>query len=87
MAVCYSNGKKAIDDIEFGLKYDVALIDLSLPGVDGLEVMNISKKVNPDIPIISISGYSRFKPKLADVAFLRGGSLEKLIEYMDSLTK
>lgn len=42
----------------------MGLIDLSLPGrISGEDVAKISKKVNPDVPIITLSGYSLGFPR------------------------
>lgn len=55
-----------IDDAENGeegLKkfkennYDVVLCDIKMPKVDGIEFLEKSKEINPDIPIIMISGH------------------------------
>ena len=55
-----------IDDAENGdegLKkirektYDVVLCDIKMPKVDGLEFLEKAKEINPDVPIIMISGH------------------------------
>lgn len=50
-------------DGEEGLKrfsekaYDVVLCDIKMPKLDGLEFLDRSKEVNPDVPVIMISGH------------------------------
>jgi len=50
-------------DGEEGLKkftdktYDVVLCDIKMPKLDGIEFLDRSKLVNPDVPIIMISGH------------------------------
>jgi two-component system nitrogen regulation response regulator NtrX len=50
-------------DGEEGLKkfsektYDVVLCDIKMPKLDGLEFLDRSKMVNPDVPVIMISGH------------------------------
>lgn len=39
-------------------KYDVVLLDLKMPDMDGMEVLNNIKSSWPDIHVIMISGYS-----------------------------
>lgn len=50
-------------DGEEGLKkfsekaYDVVLCDIKMPKLDGIEFLDRSKDVNPDVPVIMISGH------------------------------
>ena len=43
------HGQEAINQIEGGLEYDVALVELLLPDVGGEDVVRASKRINPDI--------------------------------------
>ena len=68
----YESGKKAIGDIEDGLQYKIAFVDLNLPwGVGGDAVIEASKRFNPRVPVYCVSGYNH-KPPLAD------GNISKL---------
>lgn len=43
---------------KFGQKsYDVVLCDIKMPKLDGIEFLEKAKEINPDIPIIMISGH------------------------------
>jgi len=43
---------------KFGEKnYDVVLCDIKMPKLDGIEFLDRSKQLNPDVPIIMISGH------------------------------
>lgn len=50
-------------DGEEGLKkfgernYDVVLCDIKMPKLDGIEFLEKSKEINPDVPVIMISGH------------------------------
>ncbi len=54
-------------DGEEGLKkfsekiYDVVLCDIKMPKVDGIEFLEKSKDINPDVPIIMISGHGNIE--------------------------
>jgi two-component system nitrogen regulation response regulator NtrX len=54
-------------DGEEGLKkfsqknYDVVLCDIKMPKVDGLEFLEKAKEINPDVPIIMISGHGNIE--------------------------
>ena len=50
------NGQIAIDMIK-DRSYDAVLCDIKMPKVDGIEVLEKSMDINPDIPFIMISGH------------------------------
>ena len=50
------NGIEAINLLKKN-KYDVALCDIKMPKMDGLEVLEKSLEINPDVPFIMISGH------------------------------
>jgi len=50
------NGQIAIDMIK-DISYDAVLCDIKMPKVDGIEVLEKSQEINPDIPFIMISGH------------------------------
>lgn len=54
-----TNGQEAIKILTAGevQKFDLVLLDLSMPGIDGINVINAVKPVNPNLPIIIRTGY------------------------------
>lgn len=50
------NGEEALKKLK-ERNYDVVLCDIKMPKVDGLEFLEKSKEINPDVPIIMISGH------------------------------
>lgn len=58
------------DDGEHGLKMiehdrpDVAIIDILMPGKDGLETITAIRRLRPDIRIIAVSGGGRVGPRI-----------------------
>lgn len=50
------NGEEALKKLK-EKSYDVVLCDIKMPKVDGLEFLEKSREINPDIPIIMISGH------------------------------
>jgi DNA-binding response OmpR family regulator len=61
-----SNGNAAVDCIKREA-YDLILLDLKMPGMDGLEVLRIATKVSPDTQVILLTAH---------------GSLESAIEAL-----
>ena len=45
---------KQADDVS----YDAVVLDLMMPGMDGLQVLQVLKKKNPDIQVILLTGYA-----------------------------
>ena len=39
--------------------YVLAIVDIKIPGMDGLEIMSRLRLVRPDLPVILMSGYNK----------------------------
>ena len=50
------NGVKGLDLIKKN-DYDLALCDIKMPKMDGIEVLEAAKKIKPEVPFIMISGH------------------------------
>ncbi len=50
------DGKSALDFID-GERIDLVLLDIKMPGMDGLEVLQRIKQVQPFLPVVIISGH------------------------------
>ena len=55
-----SNGEEALAK-ESQTKYAIALVDLVMPDIDGMELLGKIKEKNPNITIIMITGYPSIK--------------------------
>jgi DNA-binding NtrC family response regulator len=65
VSVCY-DGLRAVDCLESGT-YDLLILDLMLPGVEGLEVFKVAKAANPDVLVIIITGYATLETAIAAI--------------------
>ena len=50
------NGQKGLALVE-KMEFDAILCDIKMPGMDGIEVLEKIQNINPDIPVIMISGH------------------------------
>jgi DNA-binding NtrC family response regulator len=50
------DGQKALEFFRNG-EFDIVLCDIKMPGLDGIEVLERFNALNPDIPVIMISGH------------------------------
>lgn len=64
---CFENGKIAYDDIVFlcnkGRVFDLLIVDIDLPGINGIELVETFKLQNINIPSVFISGYTEAELK------------------------
>jgi len=51
------SGKKALERVE-SMTYDCILLDLVMPGTDGLEIMEKIKEKRPETPVIIVTGHA-----------------------------
>ncbi len=47
---------------------DLVILDINMPGMDGIEVLRQMKQLRPDIPVILSSAYPEYKQDLASWA-------------------
>ena len=63
--VLAEDGRKGIEQFRTG-EFDLLIVDIFMPGMDGLETIRSIHRMQPDIPIIVISGYG-FRTALESV--------------------
>ena len=71
-----NDGKKAIELLERG-RYDLVITDLEMPGANGVEVLLAVRRVDPQCPVIIITGS-------ADISSMRR---QVNLDAVDYLTK
>src|SRR5206468_1552146 len=54
--VLASGGQKGLQLLEAG-QFDLLIVDIFMPNMDGLETISLARKRRPGMPIVVISGY------------------------------
>jgi DNA-binding response OmpR family regulator len=52
-----ADGASGLEALRSG-RYDLALVDIRLPGVDGLQMLEESRKAGVDTPVVIVTNYS-----------------------------
>lgn len=60
-----SNGKDAIAFCNGGETFDLVLMDMQMPEVNGLEATRIIKATHPDLPVIATTANTFFEDEVA----------------------
>ena len=58
---CVASGSDAIARLSSGRSPDLILLDVMMPGMDGLEVLSHIKRLKPALPIVILSGVGQVK--------------------------
>ncbi len=53
-----TNGEEGLDQIQQNI-YDLVLLDLALPGKNGLEILQVIRELQPVLPVIMITAYGK----------------------------
>ncbi len=77
----FADGREAADSLGADHSYDLALLDIMLPGIDGFELLPYMKKYN--IPVIYLTAKS---DTLSEIKGLRDGAEDYIIKPFDVLT-
>ena len=70
------DGRSAVEQVR-NARFDVALCDLRMPGIDGLETLRQIKAINPDIEIIIITAHGTMESAIES---LRQGAFDFLVK-------
>ncbi|MCP4633248.1 MAG: response regulator [candidate division Zixibacteria bacterium] len=74
--VLSESGETAVELTE-STSVDVALVDLKMPGIDGLETLNRLKNNQPNIPVIIMTGYPTIE---TSIKALRLGAYDYVVK-------
>ncbi len=75
-----SSGKEAIEIVKNNDSLDIVLLDIRMPGIDGVDTLAALKKINPLLEVIVLTGHAS-----VDVAveIMQRGGYEYLLKPCD----
>jgi two-component system cell cycle response regulator DivK len=85
------NGKRAIEECESGVHFDLVLMDMQMPEVDGFEATRKIKQIRPDLPVVATTANSYQETAIAckeagcDGFLTKPLQFRKLFELMQTL--
>lgn len=85
LEACASGGREVIEIVE-EQQIDIAILDIRMPGMNGLELCDYLRKNQKDIQLIIISGYAEFSYAERAIRYGVLGYCLKPLEY-DQITK
>jgi DNA-binding NtrC family response regulator len=76
---CANSGEEALSVVK-GKKIDVVVLDVRMPGIDGIQTLKDIKKINPSIEVILLTGHANI-----DVAMegMKIGAFDYLMKPID----
>ena len=83
-----NDGTKALEELK-AKTYDILITDIKMPGMDGIELLNLAKKLNPDTYVIVITAFGSVETA---VAAMKAGAYDYInkpfsIDEMELLIK
>ncbi len=85
-AVAVTSGEQAVTAVG-ARDFDVAVIDLSMPGIDGIETLKQIKAKKPDIEVLMLTGHATVKSGIEAMKLGAGDFLQKPVEITELLDK
>lgn len=77
------NGVEAMDLLEADHHFDVLVVDLMMPEMDGLELLRRAKEYDPDLEVVVISGAGTLESAISSMRM--GGAFDYLPKPLDSI--
>jgi len=74
------DGYEAVRAVKFGQVFDVVVMDLRMPGMDGLTAMKEIKRVSPDTQVIMLTGHGSLS---TGIQAIREGAYDYLMKPYD----
>jgi DNA-binding NtrC family response regulator len=80
------SGPAAIEKVKSG-NYDVVVLDMVMPGMDGIETLQLLREHEPDLQVILLTGHATVEKGVNAMKLGAADFLEKPAELSDLLEK
>jgi DNA-binding NtrC family response regulator len=82
------NGQKALETILSDAP-ELIISDIHMPLMNGFQLLSAVKRINPNLPVVFITGFAHFRRFFADKTARADGFLEKpfSLEALDTIVK
>ena len=87
-AITVGNGHQALTVCQFNANVDLAIVDLEMPEMDGNELAERLKTLNPLLPIMMVSGSNPELEEISpyiDAAVMKGAPIRNLLDRIGML--
>ncbi|MFP4670935.1 MAG: response regulator [Desulfohalobiaceae bacterium] len=81
-----SDGQQALAMLD-ATCYDVVMLDLMMPGMSGLEILQQAKRLKPDLPIILLTGHGSTREGIEGMRLGAVDFLMKPLDIVELITK
>ena len=81
-----TSGEQAVSEAK-EQEYDAIVVDLSMPGIDGLETLKRIKANNPNAEIIMLTGHGSIQSGVEAMKLGAGDFLQKPVELSELMAK
>jgi DNA-binding NtrC family response regulator len=82
-----SSGEQGVKEVEVGHQFDLIILDLAMPGMDGLETLRQIKSRQPEAEIMMLSGRGTIRNSIEAMKLGAVDFLEKPLELNKLLSK
>ena len=77
------DGAAGVTAVEKSEGIDVVLLDVKMPGMDGIETLRRIKEISPETEVVMLTGHANVE---TGIAAMREGALDYLMKPCDSRT-
>jgi DNA-binding NtrC family response regulator len=66
--IAKQKGQDALSTVKEGTNIDLVITDYRMPGMDGLEFLNMLRQLNPTVPVIMLTAYGAVESYLKSLS-------------------